>query len=174
MSAVAGDSIDFGNALDTQLHPARRAMCAHSAAAVVVLHRAHPDLRLVFGNTRPNRHDDTARFMSRNDRAASGAETQRCGTSGCAVKLEIAATHPRGLNLQHNLTRTRLRIWELKDLNFAVTSKDDTFHFSHLLYVRQRAPKLGLDALCCLLSRAFYFSPQSNSPTVSLLSQQLL
>ena len=67
--------------------------------------------------------------MARNDRTTSGAETQRCGASGSAVKLEVAATHPRGLDLQHNLAGTRLRVGKLKDLDFAITSKHDTLHF---------------------------------------------
>jgi hypothetical protein len=95
----------------------------------MVLHHAHPDSRLILGDTGSNRHDDAARLMSGNDGTASSADSQRGRASGRAVKLEVAAAHPRRFDLQHNLAGTRRRVGEFKNLDFAIASKYDTFHF---------------------------------------------
>ena len=50
--AVAGGAVDLGDAFDAQLHPAGRAMRADAAAAIVVLHHAHADPRLLLGHAR--------------------------------------------------------------------------------------------------------------------------
>jgi hypothetical protein len=105
----------------------------------MVLHCAHSDPSLVLGNTRSDRHDHATGFMSRNDRTAPGGEPQGRSASRRAVKLEVAPAHSGGLDLQYDLAWTGHRVGKLEDLNLAIPSKDDTFHFSHLLLVRQRA-----------------------------------
>src|SRR3712207_8645793 len=60
VGAVAGDAVDLGDTLNTELHPTGRAMPAHTAAPVMVLHGPHPDLGLLLRHTRSDRHDDPA------------------------------------------------------------------------------------------------------------------
>src|SRR5271169_2645651 len=121
---MAGDSIDFGNTVHAQLHPTRRALRTHPAPPVVMLHRSHPDPRLLFGNARSNGHDLTTRFMARNDGTAPDGEAEGRGAPSSTVELEVTAAHPRSLNLQHDFAGPGLRVRELEDLELAISNKD--------------------------------------------------
>src|SRR5882724_13542656 len=134
MRAVSGGAIDFLHAFHAKLHPAGRAMFAHAAAAVVVLHHAHADLGLVLGNAGAYCNHDAAGLVAGNDRAGELAEAQRRSTADRAVELQIAAAHAGSLDLEHDFAGSRRRIRKLHELNLASAGEYDSFHALLLLF----------------------------------------
>ena len=129
MSAVAGDAIDLLHPLDAKLHPAGCAMRADAAAAVMMLHDAHADPRLLVAHPRPHRRDDAARLVPGDDRpGAAEPQRRRRAALGPAVEFEIAAAHARGLDLDDDLARSRRRVREVLQLERALAEKDDALH----------------------------------------------
>src|SRR6185437_4167303 len=55
MAAMAGDAVDLLHSFVAELHPAGRALRADAAAAIVMLHDAHADARLLLRDARPDR-----------------------------------------------------------------------------------------------------------------------
>jgi hypothetical protein len=127
--AVGGHAIDQ-ETRPAELRPADAAVLADPAAAIVVVHHAHADLGLGFGDARPDRGDHAAGLVAGDDRLGQIAQAQRpLRLAGCgAIELEIAAAHARRLDLEHHVARTRGRVRELPQLKLPVTQKYDAFH----------------------------------------------
>src|SRR5689334_22795231 len=130
MGTMAREPIDLGDTLDAELHPAGGAVLADAAAAIVVLHHALADARLLLGYTLPDRDDDTARLMAGDHRTAIAEPKRRRGALPFrgAIEFQVAAAHAGGLDLQHDLARARRGIGELAQLELAPAQKDNSLH----------------------------------------------
>ena len=101
-------------------------MTARAAALVVVIHHAPADQRPIYADA--YRGDDAARLVTRDDRTTA-AEAERGGRVACrAIGMQIAAAHPRGLHLEHDLAGFWRRIGKLLDLELAIAEEYDAPH----------------------------------------------
>ena len=107
-------AIHLRDPLDTKLHPACRAVWAHPASAIVVLHDAHADTRLPFGHAGTDRNDDAAWLMPGDHRPGAHFEAKCRGAAGRPVELEVAAAHPGSLDFEHDLARPGARDPEIR------------------------------------------------------------
>src|SRR5579883_3539036 len=129
MRAVAGDAVDFLHAFHAELHPAGGAVLADAAAAIVMLHDALADPRLALADAGTDRHDHPAGLVPGDDRPAA-AEAERRGAAPLAgaVEFEVAAAHAGGLDLDHDLARTRNGIGKFAQLQLPLAEKHDPLH----------------------------------------------
>ena len=74
---MAGRAVHFLYAFHAQLHPTSGTMIANAAAAIVMLHHAHADLRLVLRDTGANRNHHAAGLMAGNYRPFHFAQSKR-------------------------------------------------------------------------------------------------
>src|SRR5262245_22239273 len=113
MTAVTGYAIHFFDTFVAELHPSCRALRAYATPAIVMLHDAHADPRLLLGHVGSHCNDDAARLVSRNRRAAAGLESERCRAADGAIELQIAAAHARCFDLEHYFIGARCGIRKL-------------------------------------------------------------
>src|SRR5262249_72266 len=57
---------------------------------------------------------------------AAGDDATRIGRG--AVGVQVAAAHARGLDREDHVARAGCRIWELPELELAISEKHDAFH----------------------------------------------
>src|SRR5262249_15871220 len=119
-------------ALQAHLRPARAAMLAGAAAVIVVIHRAlaDPALLLPAPPAPAARRADAAGPALVEARGLPFDPARHCFAplSRGAISVQIGATHPRRLDLQDHVPRTRGRIGELPQLQLTVSEKHDALH----------------------------------------------
>src|SRR5690606_6962744 len=115
---MAGDAVDFGNALIAELHPTRGTMRAHAAAAIMVDHDALADARLFLAHAGPDGDHDAAGLVPRDHRPGI-AQSQSFGglTFGRAIEFEVAPAHAGSLDLEDDLPRSGSGVGELAQLD---------------------------------------------------------
>src|SRR5262249_24982935 len=142
---MRGDAID-GGAGDAHLRPAAAAMLARTAAAIMVHHDARANLRRALVDFAPDRGHHPAGLVTGNDWAFELAEPKRGGfLAGRAIELQIAAAHPRRLDLDHDVVWSGRRIGKFADLQFASAKKTYPAHRA-LHTVRRRISHARYDA----------------------------
>src|SRR5262249_17871993 len=123
--AVTGHSID-SDPRAAELRPAEATMTARAAALVVVIHHAPADQRRIHADA--YRGDDAARLVTRDD-GTTAAEAERGGrVASRAIGMQIAAAHPRGLHLEHDLAGSWRRIGKFLDFELAIAEEYDAPH----------------------------------------------
>src|SRR5262249_269878 len=127
--AVAARAIDH-RAFQAHLCPARAAVLAGAAAVVVVVHHALAEPGLLLADARAHRRDDAAGLVPGDHPGLPLDAARHCPTrlSRRAINVQIAAAHPRRLDLQDHVPRTRSRIGEFPQLQLAVSEKHDALH----------------------------------------------
>lgn len=131
MPAVAARAIDH-RAFQANLCPARAAVLTGATAVVVVVHHALADPGLLLADARTHRRDAAAGLVSGDHPGLPLNAARRCAArlSRRAINVQIAAAHPRRLDFQDHVSRTRSRIGEFLQLQLAVSEKHDALHGS--------------------------------------------
>src|SRR5215831_11866320 len=96
----------------------------------MVVHHALADPRLLLADASAHRRDDAAGLVPGDHPGLPLDTTRNCLTllSRRAIGVQIGATHPRRLDLQDYVPRTRARIGELPQLQLTVSQKHDALH----------------------------------------------
>src|SRR4051812_37527445 len=128
MRAVAGRAVDLGDALDAELLPSCSAMRTDAAASIMVLHDALADPRLLFRHAGADVDHYAARLVATDHRMIRHLEAERRGAAGRTIIFEIAAAHPGGFYLQHDLAGPRRGIRKVEDLYPAVARENHALH----------------------------------------------
>src|SRR5262245_30750050 len=122
---VTGHPID-GDPRAAELRPAEAAMAARAAALVVVIHHAPADQRRIHADAHCG--DDATRLVTRNDGTAAAEAEGGGGIAGRAIGMQIAAAHPGGLHLEHDLAGSWRRIGKFLDFELAIAEEYDAPH----------------------------------------------
>src|SRR5262249_20433065 len=131
--AVTRHAVD-DDARAAELRPADAAVLAASAALVVVDHHALAGWCVGFGDVVAARGDDAARLVARDDGPALAAEPQRRGrVADCAVGMQIAPAHARGLHRDDDLAGARRRVGEFTQLELPAAEEHYAMHIDALL-----------------------------------------
>src|SRR5580704_17948831 len=115
-------------------------------------HDAGADMGSPLVNRTPGRRHHAARLVPGDHRATHLAEPKRSGPAGGAIELQVAAAHAGGLDLDHNVVRSRRWIGKFHELQFAFAEKSHAPHrLSPACWWRTTRPALNTDAKCARL-----------------------
>ena len=119
-------SVHYNRHRAAHLGPARAAILAVGAAAIMVLHHPFAQAGMGARDAGPHRHNHTAGFVPRDHRR--GRQLQRA-----AIEMQIAAAHAGCLDLQHHFARSRGGVRDRDEFKRAVALEHDAAHGRSLL-----------------------------------------
>src|SRR3954471_17527343 len=112
-------------------------MLAPSATGIVVIHDALADAGFPLRHPHADRHDHATGLVAGNHGLGTALEAGACiaGLERSAVDVQIAAAHPRGLDLEHDVARAGRGVGKVTQLELAVTDKHHALHAILLGYL---------------------------------------